>query len=425
MVAVVAPGSSPMEEGAPEAGSGGGSHTPWREHDWNAILAGSGTADRYFARPGLVRKDRLSTFAPPSHHPLTAVLRSFEELKAALQALAAQDLAIEKEDRAVRFVLKQAHSSNASGIRFISHADACAVLGTGGGEAAAAPAARAPWRLVRPRALAAPGLAACVAALASACLCKTSYASKRFALSATVLVTTLSLAVLREGGLGTTADPVALPSAGMTLEQSAVVADLRNLLKPTGSGGLEKATVWVLQRYVEPWLHDGRKFHLRVLFLCVGDLRAYAHEDVRVLLATEPFEAGERDGSCLLAHVTNMGVSRESPAYHEGSQNLPLAALGEAMARRVFGQVVEVLGATVAQVRAAGRRHFFTTPNCWELFGADFLVEATSERVVLLEINPSPSLAMYGSGSDLRAQLCGLNPLETILPSWHEVPLRT
>ena len=57
-----------------------------------------------------------------------------------------------------------------------------------------------------------------------------------------------------------------------------------------------------------------------------------------------------------------------------------------------------------------------TTRNCWELFGADFLMDrrrlsraatafavkigafAGHGSVILLEINPSPSLAMYGEG---------------------------
>jgi len=181
--------------------------------------------------------------------------------------------------------------------------------------------------------------------------------------------------------------------------------------------------VWLLQRYVEPWLYEGRKFHLRVLLLCVGDLSAYVHEDVRMLIATDLFSLGQQDGAQLLAHVTNMGVSRQHPEYCEGVQNLPLTALGEELARTVFDEVAEVLGATLARVRAAGRRHFFTTANCWELFGVDFLVESGTGRTMLLEVNPSPSLAMYGSGPGVRARLCGPSPLEAVPPSWRPVPL--
>ena len=105
----------------------------------------------------------------------------------------------------------------------------------------------------------------------------------------------------------------------------------------------------------------------------------------------------------------------------------------------------DVLAKTLTNLRAAGRRHFFTLPNCWELFGVDFLVEARSARTLLLgivgplerwdtgtellfrpmprllEINPSPSLAMYSA--DLK-DLVGEDPLSCELsPAWHQLQL--
>ena len=44
----------------------------------------------------------------------------------------------------------------------------------------------------------------------------------------------------------------------------------------------------------------------------------------------------------------------------------------------------DVLAKTLTALRAAGRRQFFTLPNCWELFGADFLVEAGTARAMRL-----------------------------------------
>jgi len=44
----------------------------------------------------------------------------------------------------------------------------------------------------------------------------------------------------------------------------------------------------------------------------------------------------------------------------------------------------DVLAKTLTALQAAGRRHFFTLPNCWELFGADFLVEAGTARAMRL-----------------------------------------
>lgn len=72
----------------------------------------------------------------------------------------------------------------------------------------------------------------------------------------------------------------------------------------------------MLQRNIEPHVHDGRKFHLRVLLLCVGDLKAYIYEDVRVLLATGNYSKGCQDGARLDVHVTNMGVNSEVGDLH-------------------------------------------------------------------------------------------------------------
>ena len=48
----------------------------------------------------------------------------------------------------------------------------------------------------------------------------------------------------------------------------------------------------VAQQHIRSRLYDGRKLHLRVLLLCVGDLKAYVHENVRVLLASERYALG-------------------------------------------------------------------------------------------------------------------------------------
>merc|ERR1719343_1073365 len=84
----------------------------WHDHDWAKVLSGEATADCYFQRSGLIRKDRLCTFVPPAHHPETAVVRSFAELQSALQTFGANPGG---QHSGVRFVLKKAHSSNAHG----------------------------------------------------------------------------------------------------------------------------------------------------------------------------------------------------------------------------------------------------------------------------------------------------------------------
>ncbi|CAK0806479.1 unnamed protein product, partial [Prorocentrum cordatum] len=366
------------------AGPGPAAETSrWHRHDWDAVLSGGATADRYFARPGLIRKDRLAGFAPPDRHPATAAASSFAELRAALFRLGVRSSEAAGRGEAapdpacVQFVLKKAHSSNASGIRFLTGADAQA--------AAPADARRAAKKRAAPGELGARRAAALAVAGAAG--------------------------VLAAAALGAREPRRAEP-------RGAAAGELRRLLGPAAGeeerDGGGKPEVWVVQRYVAPALHQGRKFHLRALLLCVGDLSAYLHEGARVLLASEPFELGRRDAGRFYAHVTNMGASSGHDGFAEGAQNLPLSALGaEEEAERILREAAQAVGGTLARLRAAGRRQFFTLPNCWELFGVDLLLdESRSRRVLLLEVNPSPSLAMFGDPDTVRQRLLGGDPLQ-------------
>jgi len=382
----------------------GQSHTPWHQYDWDAILSGQGTADRYYARPGLIRKDRLATLAPVKYHPDSVALRTYKELCAALQKLdvTERDCGTESQASApVCFVLKKAHSSNASGIRFLTTSDVATIVQATNARAEA----RVTFKISRTLGWA--GLAAAAAAAIAA------------AIHARKTDTTM-----RRGVLVAVVGAAMAMTASMQNTQETVAEELRDEFPEADKQGNQaKPTVWLLQRYINPWLHNDRKFHMRALLLCVGDLRAYVHEDVRLLLATEPFDVGREDGGRLTVHVTNMSANRGHSDYRESCQNLSLPALGDELASRIFAQILECLGATLSAVRNAGRRHFFTTANCWELFGVDLLVEHGTGRVFLLEANPSPSLAMYGgSGPAVRAQLLGSSsPLETIGPQWCEL----
>lgn len=403
--------------------------TPWHDYNWDAILAGEGFADRYFLRAGLIRKDRLVAFVPSKYHPETAVVRSFEELGLALRQFRA---AAEEGADDVQFVLKKAQSSNASGMRFLSGHDARAVASTADAERSAGCACSAASAAAAAAVVANTVVAwQAIASNGSRWSHAMSTISRAKAIGSAAFTALAPLAIALWVGtagvssvlwnFGIRTWPSSLPPSSQ-----AVSSELQNeMLQGTGAVGKERACIWVLQRHIEPWLHDGRKFHLRALLLCIGDLQAYIHEDVRMLVATEPFMAGRRDTSKVFALVTNMGASGRHEEYNQLAQNLPLAALGEDVSRMIFNGIAEVLGATLVRVRNAGRRHFFTTPNCWELFGADFLVQAVTGRVFLLEVNPSPSLAMYGEGSgpELREQLVGINPLQDVTPGWHSVPL--
>ncbi|CAK9073633.1 unnamed protein product [Durusdinium trenchii] len=343
----------------------------WHENDWDAVFAGKAVAQRYYLRSGLVRKDRLLHFVPSKRHPTTRVVRSLLELQRHLQELGVRPTRLDRGHKeAVKYVLKKAQSSNASGIRFFTEEEADAIVQI---------PTEPPW----------------LALLGLVALLWTLHATPRRRWERRLCTAAL---------------------LALSLQQ------LRNAWRARKCAGelLGGADVWVLQRNVTPYLHEGRKFHLRALLLCVGDLTAYLHEEVRVLLATQPYN--DQDGNREAVHVTNMGVNQEVTGYSESKQNMSLDELGE-VSSEIFQQLCEVLTRTLNNLRTTGRRHFFTLPNCfdawlgfpanpastdsssihasrsllllpgWELFGVDFLVNSARE-VLLLEVNPSPSLAM-------------------------------
>eukprot|EP00927_Polykrikos_kofoidii_P077676 TRINITY_DN74593_c0_g1_i1.p1 TRINITY_DN74593_c0_g1~~TRINITY_DN74593_c0_g1_i1.p1 ORF type:complete len:401 (+),score=46.24 TRINITY_DN74593_c0_g1_i1:214-1416(+) len=371
----------------------GSSH--WHSIDWNAVLAGERTADRYFARPGLIRKDRLARFVPPPHHPETSPpFDSFDGLVRVLVAFGVSAAtSVDSECRSsISFVLKKAHSSNANGIRFLSGEDA--------------------WRLCsRSRSSPVMGcgaVLACVGAVSAAIMYRRDRKFQGIAAAFVAIVAGSSTIAI----------------IGKAAKRKAFVEEVQRSFTAHGNEPVEKRTTWILQRHVDSVLLSGRKFHLRALFLCIGDLKAFVHTDVRALLATEPYESARVDGGRLRAHVTNMGVQQMMDTtgdYDHALQNTKLSALADVgwNESHVFDSICRILGETLSRVRACDRRQFFSLPNCWELFGADFLLEAGTNRVLLLELNPSPSMSMYGDSSEARALLLGSDPLQNLEePGW-------
>ncbi|CAE6911260.1 putative tubulin--tyrosine ligase C12B10.04 [Symbiodinium microadriaticum] len=361
--------------GDPAAAGDGSSVRAWHSYDWEEVIAGRQSAGRYFVRSGLVRKDKLIGFVPAGCHPPSAIVKTFRELQAGLRALGCGKQPQTKE---VRYVLKKAHSSNAYGIRFLTEREALALLQVMHFPGSFAHAAR-------------------VASAALLCFLGSALFHRKRSSG------TWPKAVLLLCGLGMV--------VGCAVRQRRRWQDLASwktheLVQHRPAD--EKLQVWVLQRSIEPYLHDGRKFHLRALLLCVGDLTAHVHSDVRMLMATTAYREGSEDSMRADVHITNMGANSAVSGYSEEAQNVGLQMLGEELAEKVFNQVLKVLGGTLANLRAAGRRHFFALPNCWELFGADFLIDCDGSAI-LLEVNPSPSLAMYGKGASVQ-DLVGPDP---------------
>lgn len=186
------------------------------------------------------------------------------------------------------------------------------------------------------------------------------------------------------------------------------------------------AREWVLQAYVaRPLLFQGKKFHLRAYVLAVGDLRVYMWRRVLLLSSTVPYDAEDLDNQ--LAHITNTARQAEGfgRRFREDACVHLLEDLVEDLredrgysttqAELVVGAILSGMEAVTGELFRAlqGERTVFAPmPNCFELFGLDFLVSlpaaaaAQGPQVHLLEVNPGPDFAQ--SGCRLRGVVGGL-----------------
>ena len=166
---------------------------------------------------------------------------------------------------------------------------------------------------------------------------------------------------------------------------------------------------WVLQRYVEqPLLVVGHKFHLRVYILCVGALKVFVFDQILVLLAAHPYEAA--DTADIYKHLTNTARSAEDINFSEEKFVKVLDDLPFYLERE-YPRLLE--GKTYAQLLAHIRSQvhditgnlftafeneytvFAPMPNCFELYGLDFMVDESLD-VHLLEVNPGPDFKQTG-----------------------------
>jgi hypothetical protein len=213
-------------------------------------------------------------------------------------------------------------------------------------------------------------------------------------------------------------------------------------------------TPWAAQRYVESATVDGSgrgdepnaanrtagpkpkfKFHLRTHALVAGDASAYVHDDVVGLVASAPVR--ERDNlRDLRAHATNhrvrargtaaargktrdgedengtppathlsledvcRAVSSSVPASEEtGRRNGRLEPCADRFRERIRAIAADTFVA--ARGKAGGAAGFAPIEGgSFELFGLDFLVDASTGAPRLLEVNSDPSMAVFGAHAD-------------------------
>ncbi|KAI1758184.1 survival protein sure-like phosphatase/nucleotidase [Xylaria castorea] len=188
---------------------------------------------------------------------------------------------------------------------------------------------------------------------------------------------------------------------------------------------------FVAQPYIDPPLllpGDGRKFHIRTYVACVGSLDVYVYRPMLALFAgknyvapkhghsssrerssSSPTDVGDID---LEAHLTNTCLQRSvaentvRPFWDLPlPPSLPLNNTDEDAKEHIFAQICDVTGEVFEAAARAMQMHFRPLPNAFELFGLDFLVDA-SGRVYLLEVNAFPDFRQ--TGDELKDLVAGL-----------------
>jgi len=165
---------------------------------------------------------------------------------------------------------------------------------------------------------------------------------------------------------------------------------------------------WVLQRYVAgPLLLDGRKFHLRVYVLCVGSLQVHVFDRILLLLAAHSYST--KDLEDLYRHLTNTAVAADSEGFDEEQSvklldDLPFYVSSaynnhETVGVSVVDHIKKQIHSITGELFKAFENEytvFAPMPQCFELYGLDFLVDSDLQ-VHLLEANPGPDFKQTGS----------------------------
>ncbi len=132
-----------------------------------------------------------------------------------------------------------------------------------------------------------------------------------------------------------------------------------------------------------------RKFHVRSLVLAVGDLQVFLYRPMRVLVASEAFSYHRLDNPFI--HITNKSLNETLASYDDKTQNMDLKAFcadqRRALTRTsddkalleetILVEQMKTICVHVFQALVTNRKHFFTLPNCYELFGFDWMVRAS------------------------------------------------
>lgn len=195
-----------------------------------------------------------------------------------------------------------------------------------------------------------------------------------------------------------------LCNRGVGIELFDKITDLEELLISEENEDIRE---WIVQKYIEPpLLIDQRKFHLRAYVLSIGCLEVFLYDQVLALFSLEPYPLDKKDISNKAAHLTNTCYQKRKGTEVDDEIDESKAVklleelkvdLGEDAVDDIWNQMKEITGEVFKA--CSGELGFFPVPNCFELFGLDFMIEVSREGkyiVSLLELNAEPDFIQSG-----------------------------
>jgi len=180
---------------------------------------------------------------------------------------------------------------------------------------------------------------------------------------------------------------------------------------------------FMAQPYIDPPLllpsSSNRKFHIRTYVLATGSLQVYVFKEMLALFAAKSYcQPHEEDDEIkdLARHLTNTcfqegGSSNEGSVRRFWDLDHHVPGLSADWKEKIFEQICAVTGEVFEAAARGMMVHFQTLPNAFELFGVDFLVDASGD-VWLLELNAYPDFGQ--TGEDLRETVVGRLFEETV-----------
>ena len=159
---------------------------------------------------------------------------------------------------------------------------------------------------------------------------------------------------------------------------------------------------FVVQQYIHPPLlipsYQNRKFHLRCYVLAIGALRVYIYKDLLALFAPLPYTDPSQPGPFNpQVHLTNTCLQTQPSGTVRLLPSLPSTASNSAQDWKssAFTQIATATGELFLAAARTQSTHFQPLPNAFEVFGVDWLLDATG-HAWLLEVNAFPDFAQSG-----------------------------